>query len=131
MVLPRRKGPPTDDVAMKFLQPGDRVAIMVFGKRSELHQEFSDNLGESARQFARAIQEHDVGAGTAINQAVLDAANYVQKNAGPNGRRAILILTDNLSISYMLPDEKVLRALNDADALTAATSFSTSERVPS
>ena len=88
--------------AMKFLQPGDRVAIMVFGKRSELHQEFSDNLAESARQFGHAIQEHDVGAGTAINQAVLDAAKYVDKNGGPDGRRAILILTDNLSISYML-----------------------------
>jgi len=106
--------------AMRFLQPADRVAIMVFGKRSELHQEFSDNLGESARQFAHAIQEHDVGAGTAINQAVLDAAHYMEKNGGPNGRRAILILTDNLSISYMLPDEKVIRALDDADAVLDA-----------
>lgn len=106
--------------AMKFLQPGDRVAIMVFGKRSELHQEFSDNLGDTARQFARAIQEHDVGAGTAINQAVLDAAQYVDKNGGPNGRRAILILTDNLSISYMLPDERVIRALNEAGAVLDA-----------
>jgi VWFA-related protein len=106
--------------AMRFLQPGDRVAIMVFGKRSELHQEFSDNLAETARQFAHAIQDHDVGADTAINQAVLDAAHYMDKNAGPNGRRAILILTDNLSISYMLPDEKVIRALDDAETVLDA-----------
>lgn len=106
--------------AMKFLQPGDRVAIMVFGKRSELHQEFTDNLAESARQFAHAIVEHDVGAGTAINQAVLDAVQYVDKNAGSSGRRAILILTDNLSISYMLPDERVIRGLNEAGTVLDA-----------
>jgi len=44
----------------------------------------------------------------------------MEKNGGPNGRRAILILTDNLSISYMLPDEKVIRALNDTDAVLDA-----------
>lgn len=106
--------------AMKFLQPGDRVAIMVFGKRSELHQEFSDNLAESARQIANAIHDHDVGAGTAINLAVLDAANYMDKHAGPDGRRAVLILTDNLSISFMQPDAKVIRALDDADTVLDA-----------
>ena len=106
--------------AMRFLQPGDRVAIMVFGKRSELHQGFSDNLAESARQIANAIHDHDVGAGTQINQAVLDATRYMDKNAGPGGRRAVLILTDNLSISYMLPDAKVTRALNDADTVLDA-----------
>jgi len=71
--------------AMRFLQPADRVAIMVFGKRSELHQEFSDNLGESARQFAHAIQEHDVGAGTAINQAVWMRRTTWRRTAGRTG----------------------------------------------
>jgi len=106
--------------AMKFLQPGDRVAIMVFAKRSELHQEFSDNLAETARQIANAIHDHDVGAGTAINQAVLDATKYMDKHAGPDGRRAVLILTDNLSISFMQPDAKVIRALDDADTVLDA-----------
>ncbi len=103
--------------AMKFLQPGDRVAVMVFAKKSELHQGFSDNLADTARKIASAVEDHDVGAGTQINQAVLDAAKYMDKNAGPEGRRAILILTDNLSISYMLPDNRVIRALNEADTV--------------
>lgn len=106
--------------AMRFLQPGDRVAIMVFGKRSELHQGFSDNLAESARQLANAIHDHDVGAGTQINQAIFDAAQYTDKNAGPDGRRAILILTDNLSISYKLPDARVSRALIESDTVLDA-----------
>jgi VWFA-related protein len=106
--------------AMKFLQPGDRVAVMVFAKKSELHQEFSDNLAETARRMANPVEGHDVGAGTQINQAVLDAARYMDKNAGPDGRRAILILTDNLSISYMLPDQRVIKALNEADTVLDA-----------
>lgn len=101
--------------ALGFLRPADRVAIMVFGKTSAVHQDFSDNLAETARQISSAIHDHDVGAGTAINQAVLDAAHFMDKQAGAGGRRAILILTDNLSLSYMLPDNKVIRALDDAD----------------
>ena len=106
--------------AMRFLQPGDRVAIMVFARSNEVHQEFSDNLAETARQIANSMHEHDVGAGTQINQAVLDAAHYIDKSAGPNGRRAILILTDNLSISYQRTDQKVIRALNEADTVLDA-----------
>jgi VWFA-related protein len=107
--------------AMKFLQPGDRVAIMVFARKSALHSELSDNHAEVIRQIASAIGEHeDVGAGTQINQAVLDSAQYMDKHAGPDGRRAILVLTDNLSISYMLSDDRVIRALNEADTVLDA-----------
>jgi Ca-activated chloride channel family protein len=106
--------------AMNFLKPGDRVAIMVFGKRAELHQEFSDNLAETARQIGLAVEEHDVGAGTLINAAVVEAAHYMDSHAGPNGRRAILILTDNLSLSYQLTSDRVIRELNKADAVMNA-----------
>ncbi len=106
--------------ALSHLAPGDRVAIMVFAKKSELHRGFSDNLAEAAREIGNAIHDHDAGAGTQINQAVLDAAQYIDRHAGSEGRRAILILTDNLSISVMLPDQRVIRALNDADAVLDA-----------
>ena len=103
--------------AMKFLRPGDRVAIMVFAKRTEVHQDFSDNLAESARQIAHAVEDHDLGAGTLINSAVVNAARYMAAHAGPNGRRAILILTDNLSLSYQLTDAQVIRELDKADTV--------------
>ena len=103
--------------AMKFLRPGDRVAIMVFAKRSEIHQDFSDNLAESARQIAHAVEDHDVGAGTLINSAVVDAAHYMAAHAGPTGRRAILILSDNLSLCYQLTDGQVIRELDKADTV--------------
>jgi VWFA-related protein len=106
--------------AMGYLRPGDKVAIMVFGKTVEIHQGFSDNLQETARQIGSAITDHDVGAGTAINQSVAVAAEYMRKNAGPQGRHAILILTDNLSISYQFRDEEVIKALYAGDTVLNA-----------
>lgn len=106
--------------AMKFLQPGDSVAIMVFGKTSAVHQDFADNLAESARQISKAVEGHDVGAGTLVNSAVVDAAHYMASRAPANGRRAILILTDNLSLSYQLTDGQVIRELNKADTVLNA-----------
>ncbi len=103
--------------ALAHLRPADRVAIMVFAKTSEVHQDFSDNLAETARQIARAVQDHDVGNTTQINAAVVDAAHYMQAHAGPGGSRAILILTDNLSMSYQLTDGQVIRELNKADTV--------------
>ena len=55
-----------------------------------------------------------------INSAVVDAAHYMDKHAGPGGRRAILILTDNLSTSYRLTDGQVIRELNKADTVMNA-----------
>jgi VWFA-related protein len=103
--------------ALAHLRPGDRVAIMVFAKRSEVHQDFSDNLAETARQIARAVEDHDVGHTTQINVAIMDAARYMESHAGTEGRRAILILTDNLSMSFQLTDGQVVRELDKADTV--------------
>ena len=103
--------------SLAHLRPGDRVAIMVFAKRSAVHQDFSDNLAETARQIASAVENKDVGITTQINAAVVDAARYMQEHADPAGRRAILILTDNLSMSYQLTDGQVIRELDKADTV--------------
>ena len=103
--------------SLEHLRPGDRVAIMVFAKRTAVHQSFSDNLAETARQIGGAVTSWDVGTSTQINSAVVDAAHYMEKRAGPSGRRAILILTDNLSMSYQLTDGRVITELNKADTV--------------
>jgi VWFA-related protein len=103
--------------SLNHLRPGDRVAIMVFAKKTAVHQGFSDNLAETARQIGNAVTKWDVGNTTQINSAVVDAAHYMAKHAGPSGRRAILILTDNLSMSFQLTDGQVIRELNKADTV--------------
>jgi len=106
--------------SLEHLRPGDRVAIMVFAKNTAVAQGFSDNLAETARNIGTAVKNWDVGSTTLINSAVMDAAHYMEKHAGPGGRRAILILTDNLSTSYRLTDGQVIRELNKADAVLNA-----------
>lgn len=107
----------TARAALDHLWPGDRVAIMVFAKKTAVHQDFSDNLAETARQIGSAVTHSDVGNTTQINSAIMDAAHYMEEHAGPSGRRAILILTDNLSTSYRLTDGQVIRELNKADTV--------------
>jgi VWFA-related protein len=106
--------------ALDHLRPGDRVALMVFAKNTAVAQGFSDNLAETARNIGRAVKNWDVGSSTMINSAVVDAAHYMDKHAGPGGRRAILILTDNLSTSYRLTDGQVIRELNKGDTVMNA-----------
>jgi VWFA-related protein len=103
--------------ALEHLRPGDRVAIMVFAKGTAVAQGFSDNLAETARNIGGAVKNWDVGSSTQINSAVVSAAHYMEKHAGPGGRRAILILTDNLSTSYQLTDGQVIRELDKADTV--------------
>jgi VWFA-related protein len=103
--------------SLEHLRPGDRVAIMVFAQSTAVAQDFSDNLAETARNIGGAVTNWDVGSGTLINSAVMDAARYMEKHAGPGGRRAILILTDNLSMSFRLTDGQVIRELNKADTV--------------
>ena len=106
--------------ALDHLRPGDRVALMVFARNTAVAQGFSDNLAETARNIGSAVKNWDVGSSTMINSAVVDAAHYMDKHAGPGGRRAILILTDNLSTSYRLTDGQVIRELNKADTVMNA-----------
>jgi VWFA-related protein len=104
-------------VALEHLRPADRVAIMVFAKNTAVAQEFSDNLAETARNIGGAVKNWDVGSSTQINSSVVSAARYMEQHAGPGGRRAILILTDNLSMSYQLTDRQVVRELDKADTV--------------
>lgn len=103
--------------ALDHLRPGDRVALMVFAKTTAVAQDFSDNLAETARNVGGAVKNWDVGSTTMINSAVMDAAHFMDQHAGPNGRRAILILSDNLSTSYRLTDGQVIRELDKADTV--------------
>jgi len=52
-----------------------------------------------------------------VDAAVMDAAHYMQVHADSTGRRAILILSDNLSTSFQLTDGQVIRELNKADTV--------------
>ncbi|MCC7497652.1 MAG: VWA domain-containing protein [Bryobacterales bacterium] len=107
--------------ALGHLLPGDRVAVMLFSLRTAVHEPFTDNHAVAARALdPKGFQSAALGAGTAINSAILDAAKYTIEDQqslpfARRGRRAILMLTDNFSLNYQVPDEKAIQALFAAD----------------
>jgi VWFA-related protein len=104
--------------ALGVLRPEDNVAVILFASHAIVHQEFTRDRKETSLAIEDAQYEKRPGQSTDINSAILQAADYISK-AGA-GRRAVLILTDNVSMSYRIPDERVLRALYSADAVLNA-----------
>src|SRR5205823_14862334 len=97
--------------SLRYLKPGDKVAVMMFAKGSLVRCDFTEDLDAVARAIRKSNWEEPLGSGTAINDALLDAAAYIREKAGETGRRSILILTDNLGLNYKDPDDKEIRGL--------------------
>lgn len=106
--------------ALKYLAPGDRIAIMTFGVRTNVHFDWFDNHAEVARQLRTAPEDQEkVGYGTAINSAVIAASRYFEKDETP-GRRSILIVTDNLGLNYQANDGMATGYLLKSDVVLNA-----------
>lgn len=104
--------------ALRFLRPRDKVAVMAFARNSRVRLDFTDNLDQVAGELRETLRQDDsLGSGTSINDALVSAAKYLDTAADEAGRRAVLILTDNLGLNYMSPDEAAIRALNSANAV--------------
>ena len=93
----------------------DQVAVIVFGRRIVPLLEFTSDLHAAARMVQEAPLERNVGAGTNLNGAILDALEWMEHQPPFQGRRALVVLTDNRGMHYQTPDEKVLRALAGMD----------------
>jgi VWFA-related protein len=107
--------------ALAALGPEDQVSVMFFGRNTRLAQDFTKDRDHAAEAIAEAPGENSVGSGTAINAAILSAADQVRRQAAAGrGRRAIVILTDNSGLNYLTPDEAVLAALYTADSVLNA-----------
>ena len=81
--------------ALNVLTPKDRVAIMVFDTYTRIRLPFSDSHSEITNGLDRVLRSERFNGGTHITRAMLDAASYVERQARPEARRAIVILTDD------------------------------------
>ena len=109
--------------ALGFLSTKDRAGVMIFSKDTALTLPLTGSLKEAAREIELSVAEHKLPSGTAINAALLDAATALRRDREEQKRQsryAILILTDNGSLNYRVPDEQVMRALFGADAVLNA-----------
>jgi len=107
----------TARAALKQLYPTDRVGVMLFAKRATVREPLTQDLRAVEEEMHDAVRHMEsLGSGTAINAAIVEAAQYFAKQP-VHGRRAVLIVTDNLSLNYRLPDAEVIRQLYAADAV--------------
>jgi VWFA-related protein len=114
--------------ALRYLRVRDRVAIMHFARDSRVRLDFTDEMSLVVDELKRADYDENLGAGTNINDALLAAARYIDKHTEDKGRRAVLIITDNLGLNYKSPDQPVIEALNDAETVLNAIVVGKGER---
>ena len=81
--------------ALNVLAAKDRVAIMVFDTSIRVRLPFRSSHGEITSELDHLLRSEHFSRGTRITSALLDAARYVQREARPDARRAIVILTDD------------------------------------
>ncbi len=103
--------------SLRFLRSKDKVAVMVFARDTKVRLEFTSDLDAVTREIQDAVWDESLGSGTSINDALVDAAKYMDGAADESSRRAILILSDNLGLNYKRPDEAVIRDLNSANTV--------------
>ena len=102
--------------ALAQLHLGDRVALMLFSRRTDIVQPFTEEFSGTQRKILDSIYKADLGNGTLINESLIDAAAYMQKQP-VKGRRAILVVTDNEGLNYKSPDAAVVRAMYSAETV--------------
>src|SRR5579885_59252 len=105
--------------ALAPLGAGDRVAVMLFSREAAVRQPFTQDFAAVQAQIRQAVEDRSLGSGTAINAAIIAAAQYLEQQP-VRGRRAILIVTDNQMLNYQVPDEAVTQELYRADAVLNA-----------
>lgn len=102
--------------ALRVLTDKDRVAIMVFDTRTRVRMSFRSNRSDINRGLSDVLNDERFNGGTSITYAMMDAADYVRREARQEARRAIVILTDDGSQDPR-DDAGVGRALARADAV--------------
>jgi VWFA-related protein len=106
--------------SLRFLEKADQVAVMVFARDAKLKLPFTNDRLEVADQIRSAVTDQTLGAGTNINDAILSAARQTAEESTPRGRKAVLILTDNLGLNYRSPDDAVIATLEDTNTVLNA-----------
>jgi Ca-activated chloride channel family protein len=106
----------TGQSALQQLYRSDRVGVVLFAKRAEVHEPLTQDFHAVQEKMRDAVHTESLGSGTLINASIVTAAQYLQRQP-VRGRRAVLIVTDNVSLNYMLPDEEVMRRLYAANAV--------------
>jgi len=105
--------------SLPSLRREDRVAVMVFDRRSKLRMPFRPGPAEAQREFENLLRSETFNGGTDITRALYDAAQFMKKSARKESRRAIVLLTDDQT-EFEADEEGVVRALASANTVMSA-----------
>ncbi len=105
--------------ALRVLAPGDRVAIMTFGRSTRVRLPFRESKQEVQSALTRLLDQERFNSGTDIYRGMIDAIEYVEKNARADARRAIVIVTDDQT-ELNRDDDAVIASLAEADTVLSA-----------
>ncbi len=105
--------------ALSVLGETDRVGIMVFDRSTRVRLSMRSNRSEVERELENMLRQETFRGGTDITRALLDAAAYVGREGRKDARRAIVILTDDMT-EFDRDEAGVSRALTRADAVLSA-----------
>ncbi len=94
-----------------LLKAEDKVGVMVFSKDTDYFRPFTTDMDRAANAIDQAVLPSQLPAGTAINAALLDAAEAFRQAGPMTGHRSVFILTDNKGLNYQTPDELALEKL--------------------
>jgi VWFA-related protein len=81
--------------ALRVLSPKDRIAIMIFDTSARVRLPFDSDRDRVTSELNHLLRSERFNGGTRITSALLSAASYVGRQARPEARRAIVILTDD------------------------------------
>jgi VWFA-related protein len=107
------------DRALRELGEDDRVAIMVFDRGSRVRLAFRNSREDVARELEYLLNQETFDGGTDITRALFDAAEYMRREARPEARHAIVILTDDQT-ERGRDESGVARALAQSDTVLSA-----------
>ena len=106
--------------AFRMLGENDRAAVMVFDRSTRQRLPFRPaRSGDVESELERLLDRERFDGGTDITRGLLDAAQFVSRNARKGARRAIVIVTDDQT-ERNRDEEAVERALTRADAVLCA-----------
>jgi hypothetical protein len=92
---------------------------MVFDRFTRVRMPFSSDREDAERELESVLTRESFEGGTDITRGLLDSASYIAQNGRRDGRRAIVIVTDDQT-ERSRNEGAVLSALTRADSVLSA-----------
>lgn len=103
--------------ALQHLKPEDQVAVMAFADTSRLEQDFTRDRGLIARTIEEATATDVLGSGTLLGPALESAAIHMQEAPTQTSRRVIIVVSDNIAVTFPPQKKKILQELFDTGSV--------------